>query len=339
MLTITNPPVTDAPAQADPAQMLLELTAIFHNASVGIFITRQSVVQRCNLRAAEIFGYRHPQDLIGKPTAVLYPDAASFERIGGETGPVLASGCPFRADWAFRKADGSEVWCRVDGKPVDSQRTSAGTAWVIEDITEARRAEQALRHSKAMLDDTLEYMEHGISLVDSNLIMLATNRRFFELLDFPPSLAAPGTPFSAFLRHNAARGDYGPGDIEEQVRSRIAMAARFEPHMFERTRPDGTVIEIRGMPVPGRGFVTTYTDITKRAKAERELALAKIAADVANQTKSEFLANMSHEIRTPMNGIIGNPAKRDIAKPCRPSSMYSSTLSGYSIGIMEAANR
>jgi len=295
----------DASDRPDAAEALLELTAIFDNASVGIFITRSSVVHRCNLRAAEIFGYSRPEDLIGKPTTVIYPDTASFERIGREAGPVLASGRPFRTDWAFRKADGGEVWCRVAGKPLDPQRPTAGTAWVIEDITDARRAEQALRQSKAVLDDTLEYMDQGISLVDSNLRMLATNRRFFELLDFPPSLAAPGTHFEAFIRHNALRGDYGPGDVEEQVRSRVEMAARFEPHQFQRTRPDGTVIEIRGIPVPGRGFVTTYTDVTQRANAERELALAKSAAEVANQSKSEFLANMSHEIRTPMNAIIG----------------------------------
>jgi len=295
----------DVPARPDPAEMLLELTAIFENVSVGIFITRNSVVHRCNLRAAEIFGYRAPEDLIGRPTSVLYPDAASFERIGREAGPVLASGRPFRTDWEFRKADGGEVWCRVGGKPLDPAHPTAGTAWVIEDITDARRAEQALRQSKAVLDDTLAYMDQGISLVDSNLVMLATNRRFFELLDFPLSLAAPGTHFEAFIRHNALRGDYGPGDVEEQVRSRVELAARFEPHLFERTRPDGTVIEVRGMPVPGRGFVTIYTDITKRARAERELAIAKGIAEEASRSKGEFLANMSHEIRTPMNAIIG----------------------------------
>lgn len=280
----------------EPAQTLLELTAIFDNASVGIFITRDSLVRRCNLRAAEIFGFASPAALIGRPTAVVYPDAASFERMGREAGPVLAAGHPFGTDWLFVKTDGAEVWCRVDGRPLDPQRPTAGTAWVIEDITEARRAENALRQSKAVLDDTLEYMDQGISLVDNDLRVLATNRRFFELLDFPESLAAPGTPFAAFIRHNAERGDYGPGNAEELVNARVELAKRFEPHRFERQRPDGTVIEVRGVPVPGRGFATIYTDITQRARAEKALresearfrSLTELSSDWFWEQDSEF---------------------------------------------------
>jgi PAS domain S-box-containing protein len=298
-------PALYAAGRVDPAQALLEVTAIFENASVGIFITRDSVVHRCNLRAAEIFGYSSPEELIGQPTAVIYPDVESFHRMGREAGPVLVTGRSFRTDWAFRKTDGTEVWCRVDGKPLDPQCTSAGTAWVIDDITERRRADQALHDSKAVLDDTLAYMDQGISLFDNDLKVLATNRRYFELLDFPESLAAPGTPFADFIRYNAQRGDYGPGDVEEQVRSRVEKAARFEPHHFERQRPDGTVIEVRGLPVPGRGFVTIYTDITKRAQAEQALreTQTELVATARQAGMAEIATNVLHNVGNILNSV------------------------------------
>jgi len=137
-------------------------------------------------------------------------------------------------------------------------------------VAETAAAEvEALRLALALHQDILEYMDQGVSVLDADLRIVATNRRLRELFGFPLWLCQPGTPMEDFFRFNAQRGDYGPGDVEEQVRSRIELARRFEPHHFERERPDGTVLDIRGIPVPGRGFVTIYTDITQRAKAER----------------------------------------------------------------------
>lgn len=250
---------------------LLELTAIFENAAVAILFTSGNLIQRCNQRMAEMFGYQSPEDLIGRPAIVIHPDDESVERLRDEAGPRFSAGESFHTEWLLRRVDDERIWCNVYGKAVDPLHPEEGIVWILEDVTDARRTEQTLRERQAILDTTMEYMDQGISIVDAGLKMLALNRRFRELLDFPESLCQPGVDFAEFIRYNAERGDYGPGDVEEQVRERVELAQRFEPHQFERERPDGTVLDIRGRPTPGGGFVTVYTDVTQRARADRAL--------------------------------------------------------------------
>ncbi|WP_313950959.1 PAS-domain containing protein [Accumulibacter sp.] len=149
----------------------------------------------------------------------------------------------------------------------------------------------------------LEYLAQGFSIFDQELRLVAWNRQFLELLGFPETLGTIGRPLADFFRFNAERGDYGAGNIEEQVSERTALASKAEPHCFERVRPNGMVLEVRGTPLPGGGFVTTYSDVTERKTWEDSLQAAKQKAEEANQAKSAFLNMVTHDLRTPLTSI------------------------------------
>jgi PAS domain S-box-containing protein len=100
---------------------------------------------------------------------------------------------------------------------------------------------------------------------------VAFNHKFLNLLELPEQQFKPGFHVADAFRYNAERGEYGEGDVEEQVQERVELAKRFDPHRFERTRPDGTILEIHGQPLDDGGFVTTYTDITQRKQTEDAL--------------------------------------------------------------------
>lgn len=144
---------------------------------------------------------------------------------------------------------------------------------------------EALRHQNA-LQSALDLIDQGFTLIDEELRLVAWNAPFLRLLGFPDRLAYRGAPFEGFIRFNAERGEYGPGEVEEQVNSRLAAARHFSAHDFTRTRPDGTVLRVRGFPVPRHGFVTLYSDISAQQAAEQEIQAhaAALESRVAERT-------------------------------------------------------
>ena len=149
------------------------------------------------------------------------------------------------------------------------------------------------------LQRVLDALDVGVSLVDAELDVVAFNARFLQILDFPADRFCQGDAFENFIRFNAERGEYGEGDVETLVAERVARARRFEAHRFERTRPDGEVIEVEGRPLPGGGFVTTYTDITARRRAEIETE--RLAAIVESTDAAIYTQDASGQV-TSWNG-------------------------------------
>ncbi len=117
----------------------------------------------------------------------------------------------------------------------------------------------------------LDLIDQGFTLIDRHLRLVAWNKTFLRLLDFPPEMGYVGAPFESFMRFNAERGEYGLDDPHVHIDARMRAARAFVAHEIVHTRPNGTVLLVRGVPVPGHGFVTLYSNITAQTNAERQI--------------------------------------------------------------------
>lgn len=178
---------------------------------------------------------------------------------------------------------------------------------------------QSLSFSRQLLAATFENVDAGISVVDADLNLVAWNSRYEELFQYPPGMVRVGVPVADLIRHNALRGDFGPGDPEYYVERRLNHLRRGLEHGFERRRPDGRFLKTVGGPMPGGGYVMSFTDITEEARMReelqrtlesleqrvsdrtRELSEANRRLAEADRDKTRFLAAASHDLLQPLH--------------------------------------
>jgi signal transduction histidine kinase len=156
----------------------------------------------------------------------------------------------------------------------------------LERIVEERTRE--LERRGAVLRVTFDNMGHGVVMFDRDLQMAAWNRHFQELLGLPDDRVGHDTSFEQYVRYLAERGEYGPCDVELEVQRHLASVDRL--YTDERTRPDGTVLDIRRNPVPGGGFVSIYADVTEQRHAQALVELARARLTDAIESLSDGFA-------------------------------------------------
>ena len=147
-----------------------------------------------------------------------------------------------------------------------------------------------------MLQAGLDLLDQGISVFDRELTLVAWNRPFLELFEFPETLARRGTPFADFVRCNARRGEYGPGDIETLVAERLADSCA-GPQLREHRRANGRLLQLRCEPLPQGGFVTLYSDVTEERYLQNLSEHQNIQLDERVRRRTAQLENANANLR------------------------------------------
>lgn len=177
-------------AQETVQKIRTELQQIFDNAHVGIlFVKSRRRVYRCNNRTAEILGYDSPREMVGMGMAGVHLSEKSFTGFGEKYYSRLARGEQVRTEYQLKRKDGSGIWCAMSGKALDPANPpdmDQGVIWVIDDITEKRKARQALKESEKRISTILNSINTGTLIIDpENRTITDVNQAAAQMIGLP----------------------------------------------------------------------------------------------------------------------------------------------------------
>jgi two-component system, sensor histidine kinase and response regulator len=277
----------------------------FDHAAIGMsLVALDGRFLRVNPALCRLTGYSESELLDKTFQEITHPDdlAADLAQVDRLLAGEIRA---FHMEKRYLRKDGEIIWIRLSSALVrDAQGAPLHSIGQLEDITERKRAEEALRGSEARFRSLISNATDIITILDEHGVILYQSPPIERILEYRRG---------ELLGHNAFDLVH-PDDRAATwaVFERAAADPTFVPTVEFRFRhSDGSWrwLEATGTnllldPNVG-GFVVNSRDITERKRANKELRVALEAAQAANHAKGLFLDMMSHELRTPLQAVLG----------------------------------
>jgi two-component system CheB/CheR fusion protein len=283
-----------ASRRAKDAASLSRLAAIVDNSPDAILVVDPGgTVTDWNHGAERLYGYS-AEEMIGGSISAVVPREAAGEldniletvRRGDVIGPY---------DTVRLRRGGSPVYVSLTAAPItDVQGALIGVSWIGRDITERKRAEDALRENEAQLSALYEQSPAGVVLSElASGRLLRVNETFARILGYTCEEVRGRTMAELGMVPGTEERERLIGGLREG-------AAYTNREMTVRAKGGRQVFVLASARVIALGgrqcIVNAGIDITERKAAEDALR-------EADRRKNEFLAMLSHELRNPMAAI------------------------------------
>ncbi|MBY0612218.1 MAG: EAL domain-containing protein [Beijerinckiaceae bacterium] len=145
-----------------------------------------------------------------------------------------------------------------------------------------------LTKTTELLQATLDNIDQGLLMIDADGIVAVHNKRFNELLDMDEAFTRTKPHYIELRRRLIANEEYAHADpvFQQWVSDGTLIPV---DAVYQRVRPNGTVLEVRSVSLPGGGAVRTYTDITARKTAERDLEESEARYRLLSENASDLI--------------------------------------------------
>ena len=289
----------------------LELyNALFESASDGIALSSQGKITLCNDSFTEIFGYRSSSELIGQQILDLVSNDDILKVAEYLQLLEMNKYAPGRFEFLGRRKDNTRFYTEITSSTF-IQDNKTYIVFVTRDVTERKRAQQAIRESEEKYRNITEN-------IDDFLYTFERTGKILRPVFYTSSVERiTGYSQGDFLSESRLiLKIVHPDDFEEAkqhlkklLKSRIQNSDEFELRIINRAgnivwirnkinlvrNPDGVIIKVYGL----------ISDITLRKKAQDELKKSTDNLIKLNETKDRFISIISHDLRTPFSSILG----------------------------------
>lgn len=253
-------------------------------------------------------------DIVSRSPHVILPEAMAPGTWVGQRTRLHAQGQDFNLELS------GDRWLQIG----ERRTADGGTVLLHTDVSRIIRTERS-EHDKAMdnqarmIRATLEHIHQGVGIFDAAGVLIGWNQRLADLLDIPAALIGRDLGFDQLAVRMLHQARFNEGFSAPQLHEWVGQRGSRLPLSFELWHASGVILDVHGREMPGRGFVMSFTDVTRerlaihsmlRAKATlearvtartEELAAALTDAERANSARVRFVAAASHDLLQPLS--------------------------------------